>query len=79
KAWVPVIIPLLVQLFRRADTLALAMEARCYVVSSDLASGAHPARTRLRTLSLRGIDYAIMGGSALAALAIMVLPRFLSS
>ncbi|MCL2526475.1 MAG: energy-coupling factor transporter ATPase, partial [Coriobacteriia bacterium] len=41
KAWVPVIIPLLVQLFRRADTLALAMEARCYVVSSDLASGAH--------------------------------------
>jgi energy-coupling factor transport system permease protein len=31
KAWVPVMIPLFVSLFRRADELACAMETRCYV------------------------------------------------
>lgn len=30
KAYIPVLIPLFVILFQRADTLALAMEARCY-------------------------------------------------
>ena len=30
KAWVPVLIPLFVRLFRRADELAEAMDARCY-------------------------------------------------
>ena len=31
KAWIPVMIPLFVNLFRRADYLAQAMESRCYV------------------------------------------------
>ncbi|MDR2035401.1 MAG: energy-coupling factor transporter transmembrane protein EcfT [Coriobacteriales bacterium] len=31
KAWIPVMIPLFVNLFRRADHLAQAMESRCYV------------------------------------------------
>lgn len=31
KAWIPVMIPLFVNLFRRADYLAEAMESRCYV------------------------------------------------
>lgn len=30
RAWVPVLIPLFVNLFRRADDLACAMESRCY-------------------------------------------------
>lgn len=30
KAYIPVLIPLFVLLFQRADTLALAMESRCY-------------------------------------------------
>lgn len=30
KAWVPVLIPLFVRLFRRAEELAQAMDARCY-------------------------------------------------
>ncbi len=30
RAYVPVLVPLFVNLFRRADDLALAMEARCY-------------------------------------------------
>jgi len=41
KAWIPVLVPLLVQLFRRADNLALAMESRCYT---------GVGRTRLREL-----------------------------
>lgn len=40
KAWLPVMIPLFVGLFRRANDLALAMEARCYGMSHE--------RTRLR-------------------------------
>lgn len=31
RAWIPVMIPLFVNLFRRADHLAQAMESRCYV------------------------------------------------
>lgn len=31
KAWIPVMVPLFVNLFRRADHLAQAMESRCYV------------------------------------------------
>lgn len=30
KAWIPVLVPLFVRLFKRADTLAAAMESRCY-------------------------------------------------
>lgn len=30
RAWVPVLVPLFVGLFRRADALAIAMDARCY-------------------------------------------------
>lgn len=47
KAWIPVLVPLLVQLFRRADNLALAMESRCYTGQR---------RTRLRQLRWRGSD-----------------------
>lgn len=41
RSWVPVLVPLLVALFRRADNLALAMESRCYT---------GVGRTRLREL-----------------------------
>src|SRR2546430_6877690 len=37
RALVPVLVPLFVSAFRRADELALAMEARCY------RGGGHPA------------------------------------
>ncbi len=30
RAWIPIFIPLFVRLFRRADELAVAMDARCY-------------------------------------------------
>ena len=54
RAWIPVLIPLFVQMFRRADTLAMAMEARCYGSTT---------RTRLRELQLRTADVVLMVGS----------------
>jgi len=49
KAMVPILIPLFVGAFRRADELALAMESRCY--------NATPNRTRYRVLKLKGRDF----------------------
>lgn len=51
RAWVPVFIPLFVRLFRRADDLAAAMDARCYMGST---------RTRLHTSSMRASDIAVL-------------------
>jgi energy-coupling factor transport system permease protein len=50
KAWVPVMIPLFVSLFRRADDLACAMETRCYVGKG---------RTHLRVTEMGEFDLAI--------------------
>ena len=58
KAMVPLLVPLFVGAFRRADELALAMDARCY------RGGA--GRTRMKQLKFQRID-------ALAALAILML------
>src|SRR5207253_11384044 len=48
RALVPVLVPLFVSAFRRADELALAMEARCY------RGGEH--RTRMKELHLAPRD-----------------------
>lgn len=48
KAWGPVLIPLFVGMFRRADSLALAMEARCYTGQG---------RTHLHELKMKSSDY----------------------
>lgn len=53
KALIPILVPLFVSAFRRADELALALEARCYNSS--------PNRTRYRVLKLKGRDFAFMG------------------
>jgi energy-coupling factor transport system permease protein len=58
RAWIPVIIPLLVQLFRRADTLAFAMEARCYTGIG---------RTRLRVLQLQTSDWLALATTTVLA------------
>lgn len=53
KAMVPLLVPLFVSAFRRADELAMAMEARCYHGGNQ--------RTRLRTLRYGKTDlYAIL-------------------
>jgi energy-coupling factor transport system permease protein len=54
-----VLVPLFYQLFRRADALATAMEARCY-------SGTE-GRTRLGSARMRSVDWAtlLLAGLAL--------------
>lgn len=51
KSFVPVLVPLFVSAFRRADELATAMESRCYRGSAG--------RTRMRQLKLEKVDFII--------------------
>lgn len=52
KALIPVLIPLFLSAFRRADELAMAMECRCYHGGEG--------RTRLRQLHIGGSDIAAL-------------------
>jgi energy-coupling factor transport system permease protein len=52
RAYAPVLVPLFFQLFRRADALATAMEARCYRGSEG--------RTRLTEARMRPADWSAM-------------------
>ncbi|MCL1799134.1 MAG: energy-coupling factor transporter transmembrane protein EcfT [Eggerthellaceae bacterium] len=65
-AWQPVLIPLFVGLFRRADNLALAMESRCYAMAQG--------RTRLdpRPFTVTS-GLTLAGGIALCAAVAVVL------
>lgn len=49
KAFIPVLVPLIVSSFRRAYELATAMECRCYRGGDG--------RTRMKTLHLKALDY----------------------
>ena len=63
RAVVPVLVPLFISAFRRADDLALAMEARCY--------RGGVGRTQMKALRISSIDYVAYAFGALffAALA----------
>jgi energy-coupling factor transport system permease protein len=65
RALVPVLVPLFVNLFRRAEDLALAMESRCY------RGGA--GRTRLNEAMMRGADWAVLclGAAVLIGVALV--------
>lgn len=65
KAWIPVIIPLLVGLFRNADELALAMDARAYTGRG---------RTHLRELHMTAGDITLIQVS-IVALALCILAK----
>ncbi|WIV13183.1 energy-coupling factor transporter transmembrane component T [Proteiniborus sp. MB09-C3] len=49
KSLVPLLVPLFVSAFRRADELAMAMEARCYRGGEN--------RTRMKELKLEKVDF----------------------
>jgi len=49
KAMIPILVPLFLSAFRRADDLAMAMEARCY--------RGGVGRTRMKALRTSAIDY----------------------
>lgn len=68
KALLPILVPLFVSSFRRADELAVAMESRCYHGGEG--------RTRLKQLKMQSIDWiALLLGAAFLAV-IFVLKRF---
>ena len=61
RSFIPIIIPLFVSAFRRADDLANAMEARCYRGGEG--------RTKLRQLRMTALDVCVLlAFSALAAI-----------
>lgn len=49
KSLIPILVPLFISAFRRADELAMAMEARCY--------RGGVGRTQMKTLQIGGVDY----------------------
>lgn len=53
KNMLPLLVPLFISAFRRAEELAVAMEARCYRGGEG--------RTRMHELAYKGIDYAAFG------------------
>jgi len=63
KAMLPILVPLFVSAFRRADELAVAMESRCYHGGEG--------RTRMKQLSFAARDFmALIAGAAVLALMI---------
>lgn len=65
KALVPLLVPLFISAFRRADDLAIAMESRCY-------SGGK-GRTSLHKPQIRAIDYYAIGTMILLTMGIILL------
>ena len=68
KALLPILVPLFVSAFRRADELAVAMESRCYHGGKG--------RTRMKTLRMQGIDFLALFLGAAFLTAIFVLKKF---
>ena len=68
KALLPILVPLFVSAFRRADELAVAMESRCYHGGEG--------RTRMKQMKLQGIDYAAFAFGAAFLAAVIVLRHF---
>jgi len=65
KAMLPLLVPLFISAFRRADELATAMESRCYHGGEG--------RTRLKVLRMEGRDWITLGvGAGLLALVIVL-------
>lgn len=68
KALLPILVPLFVSAFRRADELAIAMESRCYHGGDG--------RTRMKQLKMQKIDaFALILGTLFLA-AVFVMKKF---
>ena len=68
KALLPILVPLFVSAFRRADELAVAMESRCYHGGEG--------RTRMKQMKLQSIDAFAFALGVLFLAAIIVMRRF---
>ena len=67
KALIPLLVPLFISAFRRADELAVAMECRCYHGGEG--------RTRLRQLHYVGRDYFVLALFVVLTVLVGVLGR----
>lgn len=65
KALIPILVPLFVSAFRRADELATAMECRCYTGGEG--------RTRMHVLRYTAIDYVMLALILCTGAAVIVL------
>ena len=68
KALIPVLVPLFISAFRRADELATAMECRCYQGGDG--------RTKMKLLRYRRWDYETFGVGVLLMAVVVVLRSF---
>ena len=68
KALLPILVPLFVSAFRRADELAIAMESRCYHGGEG--------RTRMKQMKFAELDYAALALSVLFLAGVIVLRKF---
>ena len=68
KAMIPILVPLFISAFRRADELATAMECRCYHGGEG--------RTKLHVLKYESRDYVALVLGVLVLAAVIVLRRF---
>ena len=68
KALVPILVPLFISAFRRADELATAMECRCYQGGDG--------RTKMKLLRYHRGDLEAFGVCAMLLCAVLVLARF---
>ena len=68
KALLPILVPLFVSAFRRADELAIAMESRCYHGGEG--------RTRMKQLQFTGLDTAAFLLGAVFLTGIFIMKRY---
>jgi energy-coupling factor transport system permease protein len=68
KSLIPLLVPLFISAFRRADELAMAMEARCYRGGDS--------RTRMKVLTMGSLDLAAFAVTA-AMIASVLLNTYL--
>ena len=68
KALVPILVPLFISAFRRADELATAMECRCYHGGEG--------RTKMKLLRYKRRDFVTLGALLLLLAAVIVMANF---
>ncbi|MBQ4100554.1 MAG: energy-coupling factor transporter transmembrane protein EcfT [Oscillospiraceae bacterium] len=69
KALIPILVPLFISAFRRADELALAMECRCYRGGEG--------RTRMKILKTSAIDWVSLFVTAVCIAGVILINIFL--
>lgn len=68
KALVPILVPLFISAFRRADELAIAMECRCYQGGEG--------RTKMKILRYNKNDYEAYACGAVLVIGVFILKQF---